>query len=217
MKDRNQNNVEPEEPTARRFFRPWEDRDQQNEPINIQRPDVVVPPAENNLNYYPQPAVPTMASWNKFKPCFFYGGMPIQMQAVPTAWPSRATSVSTHAMPQPLPVPTPNMRTMAPQMSQRKRKRVAQDMEEEQLVKRVLQMSREQIEKALPYRREMARTYAPKERTPAEQRKRDKNTEACRLSRRRKKLFKMLKEQNPMCVLRGYLPVKAQIHGAFYC
>lgn len=189
----NQNHMESVEPAAIRYFRPWEDRTDQNAARHIQRPNAVSPPAANYLNYWPQPSVSPLPWWYRYIPSYFYGGIPVQTQPVPTTWSSRATGVSTHTASEPLPVCAPTMDTTVPQMPRRKRMRMAQDEEEEQLIKRVSQLSREQVEEIIPYRREMARTFASKERTPVEQRKRDKNTEACRLSRRRKKLMEMMK------------------------
>ncbi|XP_054083420.1 uncharacterized protein LOC128920350 [Zeugodacus cucurbitae] len=206
----NQNNFEVEEP--RKKFRPWEDRAEQNE--NTARPNLVEsPPAPYYFDYWTQ-LVERTAPWiNRYMPyCFLAASYPAT-----AVWHGGATTVPTPVEPQLLSVNTPAQEAtsptpeaMAPKVSQSrtKRKREEEDEDEEDrlkakrdehLMKRISKLSREQIEEVLPYHPEMARKYPPKERTPAEQRRRDKNTEACRMSRRRKKLMEIMKEFPGAC------------------
>uniref|UniRef100_A0A0A1XQ54 Flap endonuclease 1 n=1 Tax=Zeugodacus cucurbitae TaxID=28588 RepID=A0A0A1XQ54_ZEUCU len=187
----NRNTIKVYKPLS--YFRPWED-------YNEIKPNIVEPaPAPKCLDCCPQPVASTVTWWNWFMPVFFL----FAIQTTPTVLPGGATVVSTPDVPQTLPTIPPTVKTSPTQESRKKRKRDAEDEDEEDLLKakrdknlmkKISKLSREQVEEILPYQHEMARTFAPKERSPAEQLKRDKNTEACRMSRRRKKLMDILKE-----------------------
>lgn len=170
MNANNQNQREDEVPQTVRYFRPWEAHNVQN----AARPNAAAP----------QPVVSPWPWWN-----YWY----IQYSFMVAAKPIPAGGATTMSTPQAFLSNHPIITAAAPQKSRNDRKFEVVDEQNVKFIKKIAQLSREQVEKIIPYRREMARTFAPKERTPAEQLKRARNTEACRLSRRRKKLQEIMR------------------------
>lgn len=168
----NQDHVVVQEPQTARYFRPWEEN--------------TVPTAARSNAAAPRNLVSPMLWWNYWLLNYY---LMLAIQSAPATWPGGAMSVSPQSVSTRMPLLSNHYTTMETQ---------ALDEQNAELKKRVDQLSLKQIEQIIPYRREMARTFAPKVRTPAEQRRREKNTEACRLSRRRKKLREFLRQFSKM-------------------